>query len=41
MRLSHPGLAITVAAEIAEIKDLSIEEVLKSCLTNTKDMYDL
>lgn len=41
MRLSHHGLAITVASEIAEIKDITIEEVLQACLKNTKDMYDL
>jgi len=41
MSLSHPGLAITVAIEVANVKHIPVNDVLSACLRNTLDMYDL
>ena len=41
MECSHPGMAVTVAGEVAQIKGISIEEVLKQCLQNTEGMYGI
>lgn len=39
MRFSHPGMAITVARTIAELRNISIDDVLAACYKNTRLMY--
>ncbi|XP_068214192.1 uncharacterized protein [Palaemon carinicauda] len=39
--LSHPGMAIHVAAQIASVKGLGIEEVLKCTRENASKMYGI
>ncbi|GBN23693.1 Putative deoxyribonuclease TATDN2 [Araneus ventricosus] len=41
MRWSHPGLAIHVAAQIAALKSIPIEEVFQSTRNNTKRVYNI
>ncbi|ELT96297.1 hypothetical protein CAPTEDRAFT_101517, partial [Capitella teleta] len=41
MEYSHPGMAISVAWKIAQLKNLPTEEVLRVCLENAKDMYGI
>ncbi|XP_062574788.1 putative deoxyribonuclease TATDN2 [Saccostrea cucullata] len=41
MNYSHPGLCVTVAEEVARLKNISVQEVLKACLENTRDMYKI
>ncbi|XP_061182217.1 uncharacterized protein LOC133190547 [Saccostrea echinata] len=41
MNYSHPGLCVTVAEEVARLKNISVQEVLKACLENTRDMYNI
>lgn len=38
---SHPGMVIYVAKKIADIKKVSIDEVLEAARTNTKAMYNI
>lgn len=38
---SHPGMVIYVAKKIAEIKKISIDEVLEAARANTKVMYNI
>ena len=38
---SHPGMAITVALEVAQLRGIGISEVLSACYANTKTMYSL
>ncbi|CAL1288195.1 unnamed protein product [Larinioides sclopetarius] len=40
-RFSHPGMAIHVAAQIAAIKNIRIEEVLRSTCVNTQVVYNI
>ena len=41
MRYSHPGLAITVARTVAELRRISIDDVLAACYQNTRQMYGI
>ena len=41
MQHSHPGMAITVAQQVAEIKGVSLETVLDHCMRNTFQMYGI
>ncbi|GAB1603267.1 uncharacterized protein LOC115221203 [Argonauta hians] len=41
MKFSHPGLAIAVAFEVAQLKNVVVDVVLKHCLQNTKTMYGI
>ena len=41
VRTSHPGMAISVAVEVARMRGLGIDEVLTACLKNTKEMYGI
>lgn len=41
MKFSHPGLAISVAFEVAKLKGTCVEKVLQHCLENTKKMYGI
>ena len=38
---THPAMAITVAVQVAAIKDVPIDEVLKATRKNTKFMYKI
>lgn len=38
---SHPGHALLVAAEVARIKGLTLDEVLVAVRRNTRDMYGI
>ncbi|GFR17095.1 putative deoxyribonuclease TATDN2 [Trichonephila clavata] len=40
-RWSHPGMAIHVAAQIAALKDISVEKVLQAARKNTKFVYNV
>ncbi|XP_053377570.1 uncharacterized protein LOC123528711 isoform X2 [Mercenaria mercenaria] len=39
--LSNPGLAVTVAKEIAQYQELTVAAVLRQCRLNTKFMYGI
>ena len=39
--LSHPGMAVTVAVEVAKIKRIALDEVLIACRKNTIRMYNM
>ncbi|XP_046568122.1 putative deoxyribonuclease TATDN2 isoform X1 [Haliotis rubra] len=39
--LSHPGMAVLVAEEVARIKEISVGQVLKACRSNTCAMYGI
>ena len=41
MKLSHPGLALHVAAQVAHLRRLPLEEVVNITATNTRTMYRL
>ena len=41
MEFSHPGMAVTVAAEVALLRGIDVEQVLSQCLTNSKNFYNL
>ena len=41
MQYSHPGMAITVAHEVARLKQLPLEEVLAACYQNSINMYGM
>ena len=41
MKLSHPGLALHVAAQVAHMRGMSLEEVVKITARNTRTMYRL
>ena len=41
MEFSHPGMAVTVAVEVALLRNISAEEVLEQCLINSKNFYNL
>ncbi|CAI9737538.1 putative deoxyribonuclease TATDN2 [Octopus vulgaris] len=41
MKFSHPGFAVAVAFEVAQLKDVLIDVVLKHCWQNTKKMYGI
>nr|KAG5696460.1 hypothetical protein BaRGS_020997 [Batillaria attramentaria] len=41
MSMSHPGLALMVAVKVAELRNVSVEEVLQQVRTNTFKMYGL
>ena len=38
---THPAMAITVAVQVAAIKDVPVDEVLKATRKNTKFMYKI
>lgn len=38
---SHPGMAITVAVEVARLKNISVDKVLQETRENTRDMYGI
>ncbi|KAL3852750.1 hypothetical protein ACJMK2_016367 [Sinanodonta woodiana] len=38
---SHPGFAVTVAEEVARIKDIPVSTVLNAARRNTRDMYGI
>ncbi|XP_028407881.1 putative deoxyribonuclease TATDN2 [Dendronephthya gigantea] len=40
-RLSHPGMIPFIAKEVANIKNMHLDQVLKHALANTKGVYDL
>ncbi|CAL1299058.1 unnamed protein product [Larinioides sclopetarius] len=40
-RHSHPGMAIHVAAQIAAIKDIPVDEVLQATCNNTRFVYNI
>ena len=41
MEFCHPGMVITVAEEVAKLKGIHIDVVLKACYENTRDMYGI
>lgn len=41
MNFSHPGLCVTVAEEVAWLKNIPVRTVLEACIENTKDMYGI
>nr|XP_019929660.2 uncharacterized protein LOC105345191 isoform X2 [Crassostrea gigas] len=41
MNFSHPGLCVTVAEEVARLKNIPVRTVLEACIENTKDMYGI
>ena len=41
MNFSHPGLCVTVAEEVARLKNIPVSTVMEACLENTKIMYGI
>lgn len=41
MSFSHPGMAITVAHEVASFQGIPVSKVLQATRKNTKDMYGI
>ncbi|GFO19563.1 3'-5' ssDNA/RNA exonuclease tatd [Plakobranchus ocellatus] len=41
VKFSHPGFALFTAEKIAEIRGVSVDEVLKACRENTRRMYGI
>ncbi|XP_014771063.1 putative deoxyribonuclease TATDN2 [Octopus bimaculoides] len=41
MVTSHPGMAFSVAETVADLKNISVKEVLKACLENTQRLYGI
>ncbi|XP_060064633.1 putative deoxyribonuclease TATDN2, partial [Ylistrum balloti] len=41
VQFSHPGMAITVAEQVAFLKKCSVTEVLHACRQNTRTMYGI
>ncbi|XP_041348731.1 uncharacterized protein LOC121368175 [Gigantopelta aegis] len=39
--VSHPGMAITVAVEVANLRDVPVSMVLAHCYRNTKTLYGI
>ena len=41
MRFSHPGLALHVAAQMAHMRHIPLEDVVRITARNTRTMYRL
>ncbi|GFR95901.1 3'-5' ssDNA/RNA exonuclease TatD [Elysia marginata] len=41
VKLSHPGFALFTAEKIAELRDISVDDVLRACRQNTRNMYGI